>query len=233
MNEYIFSFGKGVKPSAVICLHRISDNRVAKSTLNDFRKFSKLCDGENIVFVTTMWDDVETDVAEERQVELQKMLGAGSRIHRFCDTPTSAWTIIDEAVSGDQKIPLLRDELRALAGRLGYSEVTLDSAWGTFVSEKEESPLLPTGELVVSLESLITEWESMFRQFRDAVRRRYTQLARRLATRLEFLRQRIITVFEKLGKMKVPFGAHLRMIFIFCKQDAVSAVFPKSSIISN
>lgn len=236
-----FSFGKGVKPSAVICLHRISDNRVARSTLKNFRTFSKLCDDENIVFVTTMWDGVERDVAEERQIALKNML-AGSQIHRFCDTPTSAWTIIDEAVSGNQQIPLLPDELRALAGHLGntlsevgiqtaYSEDSHDSAWTTTVksvSEKEESPLLPKEELVMFLESLITKWESMFRKLRDAVRRGYTQLARRLATHLEFLRQRIVTVFETLGKMKVPFGAHLRMIFTFCKQDTVSAVFPKS-----
>ena len=65
--------------------------------------FKELCgrdNFENVVLVTTMWDEVSEDEGLEREEELvnvfwQSMITLGSSTHRFLFTAKSAWNIIN------------------------------------------------------------------------------------------------------------------------------------------
>ncbi|KAI6025515.1 P-loop containing nucleoside triphosphate hydrolase protein [Pisolithus marmoratus] len=60
--------------SAILYFHRISDNRMAGTPLKNLRFFEKLCGKNamsNAILVTTMWDEVESEVGDERLEELK------------------------------------------------------------------------------------------------------------------------------------------------------------------
>lgn len=168
-----------------------------------------------------MWRQDKTGVANERQLQVEKALWPDDRskdtptsawqIHKFADTPMSAWSIIDKAVSGNPNHPPLSEELHYLRVDLSF----------------------PGEGLLLLMEELIEKWETMFREFWDAIRQGCTELSHGLATQLERLRQGLVDAFERLEKMKVPLGTHLRMIFTFCKQDFVSALVQNIWIISD
>jgi hypothetical protein len=87
--------------TTVIYLHRISDNRVDASALQNFYEFEKLC-GQvpNVTLATTMWSKVSKAEGIAREEELKSklwngILAEGCRIERFSDTHISAWKIVD------------------------------------------------------------------------------------------------------------------------------------------
>ncbi|KAI6118648.1 hypothetical protein EV401DRAFT_1966179 [Pisolithus croceorrhizus] len=63
--------------SAVLYFHRISDNRVPARTpmriLRDFQKLFGENDMSRVTLVTTMWDEEEDDVGEEKLKELEEI----------------------------------------------------------------------------------------------------------------------------------------------------------------
>ncbi|KAL4078010.1 P-loop containing nucleoside triphosphate hydrolase protein [Scleroderma citrinum] len=89
--------------SGLLYFHRISDNRVAGTPLRNLNMFRELCgrdNFENVVLVTTMWDEVLEDVGLQREEELQSefwktMIRLGSTTRRFHLTEESAWEIIN------------------------------------------------------------------------------------------------------------------------------------------
>lgn len=89
--------------SAILCFHRISDNRVAANhitadPLKHLSMFRKLCGNEpesRIVLTTTMWDEVQETVGKNRLVELESthwktMIERGSTTFRYWNTQESA-----------------------------------------------------------------------------------------------------------------------------------------------
>ena len=87
--------------AGLLYFHRISDNRMAGTSLKNFHLFEQLCgkDFRNIVLTTTMWDDVDEPVGAAREQELMKdywrpMLERGSSVKRFLYTPESAFDIL-------------------------------------------------------------------------------------------------------------------------------------------
>lgn len=89
--------------SAILCFHRISDNRVAANhitvdPLKHLFMFRKLCGNEaesRIVLTTTMWDEVQETVGKSRLVELESthwktMIERGSTTFRYWNTQESA-----------------------------------------------------------------------------------------------------------------------------------------------
>jgi hypothetical protein len=88
--------------SAIIFLHRISDNRMTASLLQSLRAVANFCGQQAVpfIFASTMWGEVAYEVAEEREQELrqtfvtEKLIG-GHRIERFNWTWDSAWQVID------------------------------------------------------------------------------------------------------------------------------------------
>ncbi|KAG6330031.1 hypothetical protein ID866_9058 [Astraeus odoratus] len=102
------SYKKNVLLAGLLYFHRISDNRMAGTPLKNLRVFQKLCGDEGmyrIVLTTTMWDEVDEEIGQERLAELQRsywkgMVAGGSTTFRYWNTPESAreliWQIVDK-----------------------------------------------------------------------------------------------------------------------------------------
>ncbi|KAI6125339.1 P-loop containing nucleoside triphosphate hydrolase protein [Pisolithus croceorrhizus] len=92
--------------SAILYFHRISDNRMAGTPLQNLRFFERLC-GENatskVTLVTTMWDEVDSEVGKERLRELKKgywqgMVSRGSTTFECEDPQGSPMKLLQQIV---------------------------------------------------------------------------------------------------------------------------------------
>ncbi|KAF4345068.1 hypothetical protein FBEOM_943 [Fusarium beomiforme] len=107
---YTKRFGLG----GILYLHRITDNRIAGSSMRSFQLVQKICGPQGAKFaqlVTTMWDEVQegTDLynlAVKREMELKSnenywgwMRNRGSQIQRYMDTRTSALSILSSLLA--------------------------------------------------------------------------------------------------------------------------------------
>ena len=102
---------------------------MAASPLRVLEIFKSICGQDafqNVVLVTTMWDDVPLAVGGKRERELlenarywKPMVDVGSRMARFMNTAESAWAIISHLQPEFRRSVLLQrelvDERRALA----------------------------------------------------------------------------------------------------------------------
>jgi hypothetical protein len=113
--------------SGLLFLHRISDNRMGQSPLRLLETFKNICGEDafqNIVLVTTMWDEVAPEDGEAREQQLRDkywkhMLTLGSRMERFRYTQESARHVISK-FGPETSRPLLMqremvDELKPLS----------------------------------------------------------------------------------------------------------------------
>jgi len=105
--------------SGLLFLHRISDNRMSASPIRLLETFKSICGQqafENVILVTTMWDEVSLDVGEERENQLRdghwkSMLTLGSTTARFLNTQESAWDTISKFRFENRRAILLQEEL--------------------------------------------------------------------------------------------------------------------------
>jgi hypothetical protein len=100
---------------------------MAGSPLKNLRLFEKLCGEEfsTIVLTTTMWDEVEPSIGDQREGELQdiywkSMIDRGSSVRRFLSTPASAYDVLRPILTraGEQQSLLLQKEVTDLAVQL-------------------------------------------------------------------------------------------------------------------
>lgn len=90
------------KLTGILYLHRISDIRMAGSSLKQLRVFADMCGRRglpNVVLVTTMWTGSDYVVACNREDELRTsfwkpLIDRGSSVARFDGTVQSAWEIV-------------------------------------------------------------------------------------------------------------------------------------------
>jgi len=127
--------------SGILYFHRISDNRMAGTPLKNLKMFQELCGPDafsRIILTTTMWDEVEIPVGEQREKELKEkywkpMMDLKSKTERYHNSHESAWEILRpvvESVSENQAI-LLQEEMVDMkkqlsdtsAGRALYSKM--------------------------------------------------------------------------------------------------------------
>ncbi|KAI6033493.1 hypothetical protein BKA83DRAFT_4032238, partial [Pisolithus microcarpus] len=96
-------YEKNIKLNGMLYFHPISDHAIRERMSRNYNIFKELCGKDNcknVIFVTTMWDNVSEEVGSEREQDLQSdfwraMIGLGSTTHRFEDTTESAWKIIN------------------------------------------------------------------------------------------------------------------------------------------
>ncbi|KAI6017896.1 P-loop containing nucleoside triphosphate hydrolase protein [Pisolithus marmoratus] len=159
--------------SAILYFHRISDNRMAGTPLKNLRVFEKLC-GKNamskITLVTTMWDEVEPDVGDERLKELRSsywktMISRGSTTFK-CDNARGSTAFESEDARGPP-INLLRQIVR----------------------RKKEEELLGEAEGKVQLQEEISSMKLELQQ---------TAAGQQLCSRLEDLAQRRMETLRKI-----------------------------------
>jgi hypothetical protein len=107
-----FSYEEKAKLATIIYLHKISDNRMTSSLLNNLQTFASFCGQTampNVVITTTMWGKVDDEEGDQREEELKndfwkEMVAQGCKTERFDNTYESAWRIIG-SVAGKAGIP--------------------------------------------------------------------------------------------------------------------------------
>lgn len=100
-------------------MHRISDNRLAGTPLENLQLIERLCGKnalQNVVLTTTMWDKIEGDAGTQREKELKRgcwkeMIKQGSKTVRYRNTWESAWDILDGVLGHSRLAVLLQREM--------------------------------------------------------------------------------------------------------------------------
>ncbi|KAI6042362.1 hypothetical protein EDC04DRAFT_998756 [Pisolithus marmoratus] len=155
--------------SAILYFHRISDNRMAGTPLKNLRVFQKLCGKDamsKVILVTTMWDEVDVEVGDERLKELkdsywQKMIARGSMTFECNKDPRKSPMV------------LLQDIVRAVQHRK---------------EEQESAGHDEEGEGEVQLQEEISDLK-MDLQETAAGQQLYSRLEKLAQTRMETLRK--------------------------------------------
>ncbi len=102
-------------------MHRITDLRMGGTSRKNFRLFRKLCGDKtlkNVIITTNMWNQVELDVGEARELELmtdeilfKPVLDGGAHMRRHNGSQQSALEILGEIVANHPKALLIQEEL--------------------------------------------------------------------------------------------------------------------------
>ncbi|KAI6042360.1 P-loop containing nucleoside triphosphate hydrolase protein, partial [Pisolithus marmoratus] len=113
------TYTQGTLLSGILYFHRISDNRMAGTPLKNLRVFQKLCGSKamsQVVLVTTMWDEVEVEVGNERLEELKGnywkfMIVQGSSTYCYRNTVESSRQLLLQLVEGKRREVRLQKEI--------------------------------------------------------------------------------------------------------------------------
>jgi hypothetical protein len=97
----IYSQERSINLAGVLYFHRISD-LPSRDMWSDLAIFEVLCRKQslrNIIFVTTMWDQVDRDSGIRIEEELKErylkgMLNQGATVMRYDGTSDTTWDII-------------------------------------------------------------------------------------------------------------------------------------------
>ncbi|KZP32033.1 hypothetical protein FIBSPDRAFT_944618 [Athelia psychrophila] len=119
--DWLIASGRtDIRLAGVIYLHRISDNRMNKSKLNNLTMLQYFVGAKampNIALITTLWSGTSQSAAENRETELcstfwEEMLNNGATYYRFEDTTDSAWDVITPLLAAEPLELLFQKELR-------------------------------------------------------------------------------------------------------------------------
>ncbi|TDL17134.1 hypothetical protein BD410DRAFT_730415 [Rickenella mellea] len=201
--------------SGVIYLHRITDNRMAGSSLKNLRMFASLCGDRairNVVLGTTMWSKVKQEMGTQRETELhdkhwKSMLARGSKTARFGDSFDSAWKIVDVILECRRADPLLlQEEIVDLHKPLSDTQAGRTMCW--------------------SLQKLLTDHKKTVRNLRQEIRcnQGNPAHAQALRTQCNEADEILQEIRKQVRKMKVPIQRRILSIFSFRKSRAVSMI---------
>ncbi|KIM71210.1 hypothetical protein PILCRDRAFT_827098 [Piloderma croceum F 1598] len=196
-NWLVKTYRGDVNLATIVYLHRISDNRMAGSTLKNLQMFAALCGRKampNVIIATTMWKKVTEEEGERAEQMLKRdfwknMLADGCRTERFKDSHDSAWQIIDDAKK-DQAPVLLPREIVDSHLRLNETQVGI-------VLNKE-------------LEKLIKDRKDAARRLREQVQNQNNEL---VVQELNELQEKINQTADQLRELKIPFTRRVRLFF--------------------
>ena len=123
---------------------------MAGTPLKNLRMFEELCGKnafKNIILTTTMWDEVDKEMGEDREAQLKKeywrtMLERNSTTSRFLRTRESAFELIEPLIDAAniRSSVLLQNELVDMRKSLPATSAGLElfSAMGQLVSQRED-----------------------------------------------------------------------------------------------
>lgn len=180
----------------VIYLHRITDNRMAGSSLRSLNILKTLCGPKyynNIALATTMWSTI-SDVAdgETRENQLKDrmdywkdMIAAGAKVFRHDKESESAKNIISELLAKTDRTTQFQEELSH-----DNDKVIADTSAGKLVKEDLERMQREYHKKIEDLEGQISELESE-RKARDLEERRLRDYVDKLTREISKLEQRL------------------------------------------
>lgn len=194
--------------SAVLYFHRISDNRVPARTpmriLRDFQKLFGENDMSRVTLVTTMWDEEEDDVGEEKLKELEEsywkmMILRGSTTFKYLNTQDSAMQLLRSNV----RRTVEQEELRL---REGISNMKSE-LWETTAGQ----------ELYSRLEELEARRKEILRRIRAEGERADQKAAQGLWKEFAQVKAQLDTAFTEAQALRRTRVRMTWIRFIFAK----------------
>ncbi|KAF8159692.1 hypothetical protein B0H34DRAFT_674009 [Crassisporium funariophilum] len=199
------TFQKEILLSGLVYFHRISDNRMAGTPLKNLRMFKELCGQNalnNIILVTTMWDEVDEATGAAREKELKEnywraMIEGKSTTARFEGTRQSALTLLSPLIdrANAQQAVLLQDEM------VQYGKELRETSAGQALYSK--------------MEDLVRQRKFVLEQIRKEMKREKGHLKDGeeasaslsvLMDEYQELKTQLDSAFEDMRKMKLTFG---------------------------
>ncbi|KZP04212.1 hypothetical protein FIBSPDRAFT_767781 [Athelia psychrophila] len=208
---FVKVYKEKVALSAIVYLHRISDNRMAGSPLKNLKMFASMC-GQvampHVILATTMWSETKLATGERRETELKTtfwegMITQGCTVQRFEDTYDSAWQILGESLAGEENIVLsheIYDEKKNLN----------ETAAGVKLTEE--------------LNRLIADQKAAARRMEEQVKSQHNPvLVAELQRRQDEIEEKIGGVAAQLQQLKIPSPRRIRN-FLTGKKASKSGV---------
>ncbi|KAL4064648.1 P-loop containing nucleoside triphosphate hydrolase protein [Scleroderma citrinum] len=122
------TYRRKVLLSFILFFHRITDNRMSGTPLRNLQVFQKLCGHKamsRVILVTTMWDEIEVEIGQERLDELKggywkPMIAKGSKTFEHRNDPSSALELLEMIVhdKGERTRVALQREITDLKMKL-------------------------------------------------------------------------------------------------------------------
>ncbi|KZP04215.1 hypothetical protein FIBSPDRAFT_767786, partial [Athelia psychrophila] len=208
---FVKVYKKNVPLSAIVYLHRISDNRMVGAPFKNLQMFAGMCGQETmprVILGTTMWGETMPATGARREKELKgtfwaDMIKQGCEAQRFGDSYKSAWELIGKLPTEQENIVLSREI---------YHDKKNLNATATGVKLTEE------------LNRLIIEQKSAARRLEEQVNGQHNPvLVAELQRRKVDIELKMGRVTAQLQQLKVPFGRKF-MNFITGKRARKSGV---------
>ncbi|KAJ8507271.1 hypothetical protein ONZ45_g10349 [Pleurotus djamor] len=119
-----------LQPAGILYMHCITDNRITQSSKRSLGRLKAQFGDENIIFVTTMWDETRLDEAEmlKREKALKAhwkdVIKRDPMVVRYYNNEHSAWKVIDSIIeTRNEKFNKdLRTELHDMGRRLSITK---------------------------------------------------------------------------------------------------------------
>jgi hypothetical protein len=152
---------------------------------------------ENVILVTTMWDEVEEDEGSQREEELKgkywkAMIDQGSMAARHHGTLDSAWEIVEHFTT-QRQAALLQREMDAL--------------------ERQLPETIASRELYATLEGLIRKQQDNLQKIRVETKRHENEqdqgILHALKAEYDAVRQQLENTMNEMQNVKLPLGKHL------------------------
>jgi GTP-binding protein EngB required for normal cell division len=186
--------------SGILYFHRITDNRMAGTPLRNLHSFEKLVGKQsldNVMLVSTMWDEIEDDLGEKREDDLKRnywnyMISRGSGTARFMGSKESAFTLIQPLLDKANERHALRLQKELVKLHRELAETTV----GQELFSKLEFVLNERQDAVNRLRKAIKDGDGRVDQYRvecDAAEAKVTAVMRDMqALKIPFF-QRVAT----------------------------------------
>ncbi|KAL0948459.1 hypothetical protein HGRIS_011032 [Hohenbuehelia grisea] len=192
------TYERNTKLTAILYLHRISDNRMAGTPLGYLKAFEKLCGQNalrNIAIITTMWDEVDPETGEKRIEELRDkywnvFVSQGAKIKRHDQgSEASAWKTIDAVLQAANK---------------QYSDHLLQELAGL---KKQLSKQDPGHRLYTRVETLVMTQQEILLKIRGAMENDTDASA--LESKYNKSRENLEEAVREIQSMKILVGEYI------------------------
>ena len=173
---------------------------MAGTPLKNLRMFQELCGKralQNVILVTTMWDEIEETVGAQREKELKgkhwkPMIDRGSTTARYRGTFASAWEIVDY---------FAQDLTRRQAVLLQKEMVDM---------QKQLRETNAGQELYQTLEALIKKQRSLIHEIRQHTKREGDEnMLLVLKAEYEVIRKQLAGTISGAQALRLPLGRRL------------------------
>ncbi|KAF9527273.1 P-loop containing nucleoside triphosphate hydrolase protein [Crepidotus variabilis] len=124
-------YKRNIKLNGLLYFHKISDNRMGRSSISHIDLFHRIVgkNFQNIVLVSTMWDEVDSDEGEKRENQLREeywkwLIKQGSKVARSLHSQASALLILKPVVDNANAMLALQihEEIENFNGELAKTE---------------------------------------------------------------------------------------------------------------